>query len=228
MIHTYRRVSTQEQHLGPIAQTESIQRWLSQNPGVTQDYFDDGISGGTPLGLRPEGARLLGAVQAGDTVVCSKLDRLFRSVVDAAGTIDAWTKLGVKTVSLAEGFDMGNPYGKAMAQMASVFAELERAMIRQRTRDALAAKKERGEIVGVAPYGWSNVPGTGQVLVNHKEQEVIQIIASCRAAGMKQRLIVDKLNGMGIKTRHGSGWRQNLISEILTRHAGSARQVMVS
>jgi DNA invertase Pin-like site-specific DNA recombinase len=45
--------------------------------------------------------------------------------------------MGIELVAIAEGFDMTNPYGRAMAQMASVFSELERAMIRERTRAAV-------------------------------------------------------------------------------------------
>jgi DNA invertase Pin-like site-specific DNA recombinase len=51
---------------------------------------------------------------------------------------------------------MTSPYGKAMTQMTSVFAELERAMIRERTRNAMNVKRSRDErISGYAPYGWN-------------------------------------------------------------------------
>jgi DNA invertase Pin-like site-specific DNA recombinase len=51
---------------------------------------------------------------------------------------------------------MTSPYGRAMAQMSSVFAELERAMIRERTRNAMNVKRSRDErISGYAPYGWN-------------------------------------------------------------------------
>src|SRR5262249_18820965 len=64
----------------------------------------------------------------------SSWDRLFRSVADAANVIAEFDKKGIRLVSIGEGFDMTSAYGRAMAQMASVFAELERAMIRERTR----------------------------------------------------------------------------------------------
>ena len=82
-------------------------------------------------------------------------DRLFRSVADAANVIDEFDKKGIQLVSIGEGFDMTHAYGRAMAQMASVFAELERAIIRERTRSAMSVKRSRGErISGHAPYGW--------------------------------------------------------------------------
>jgi DNA invertase Pin-like site-specific DNA recombinase len=84
-------------------------------------------------------------------------------VADAAQTIAEFDRLGIELVAIAEGFDMTNPYGRAMAQMASVFAELERAMIRERTRAALKVKRDRRERISRhAPVGWdvANMPTT--------------------------------------------------------------------
>jgi DNA invertase Pin-like site-specific DNA recombinase len=111
---------------------------------------------GKPLASRPAGRQLLAAAKRGQAViVVAKLDRLFRSVADAATVIADFDKKGIELVAMAEGFDLTSFYGRAMAQMASVFAELERAMIRDRTRSALRVKRSRGErISGHAPYGW--------------------------------------------------------------------------
>jgi DNA invertase Pin-like site-specific DNA recombinase len=67
-------------------------------------------------------------------VVVARPERLFRSVAHAAQTIADFDRFGIELVAIAEGFDMISPYGRAMAQMPSVFAELERAMIRERAR----------------------------------------------------------------------------------------------
>jgi DNA invertase Pin-like site-specific DNA recombinase len=98
-------------------------------------FEDAGVSGGKALATRPAGTRLLAAARKNKPVlVVAKFDRLFRSVADAAQTIADFDKKGIELVAIAESFDMTSPYGRAMAQMASVFAELERAMIRERTR----------------------------------------------------------------------------------------------
>ena len=76
---------------------------------------------------------LINARGCRSVIVVAKIDRLFRSVADDAQSIVDFDKMGIELVAIAEGFDMTNPYGRAMAQMASVFAELERAMIRERT-----------------------------------------------------------------------------------------------
>ncbi|HMF12443.1 MAG TPA: recombinase family protein [Gemmataceae bacterium] len=122
---------------------------------------------GSPPASRPAGSRLLAAAKKGEAVVVvAKLDRLFRSVADAANVIDDFDKRGIQLMTIAESFDMTSPYGRAMAQMASVFAELERAMNRERMRSAMSVKRPGGErISGHAPYGWDF--GRGGLLVEN-------------------------------------------------------------
>ena len=144
----YIRVSSEEQAesgLGLEAQRQRITAYCTMKGLRLAEVFEDpGISGGKPLASRPAGSKLLAAAKKGKVlVIVSKLDRLFRSVADAANVIADFDKKGIQLVAIAEGFDMGNPYGRAMAQMASVFAELERAMIRERTRTAMSVKRAR-------------------------------------------------------------------------------------
>src|SRR5260370_27026206 len=101
-----------------------------------------------------------------------KQDRQFRSVDAADQPIGEFDRHGIELVAICEGFDMTNPYGRAMAQMASVFAELERAMIQERTRAAMKVKHGRKErISGHAPYGCAFGP-RGRLVENAKEQKI--------------------------------------------------------
>jgi DNA invertase Pin-like site-specific DNA recombinase len=122
---------------------------------VAEVFEDAGISGGKPLASRPAGSQLLAAARKSKAVVIvAKPDRLFRSVADAANVIADIDKKGIQLVAIAEAFDMTSPYGRAMAQMASAFAELERAMIRERTRNTMSVKRSRCErISSFAPFG---------------------------------------------------------------------------
>ena len=81
------------------------------------------------------------AVDSGrcDGLVASKLDRLGRSVVDVASTIDRFARGGHTLILLDVGIDTSTIMGAAMAQMASVFAEMERKRISQRTSEAMRA-----------------------------------------------------------------------------------------
>src|SRR6185437_13967939 len=152
-------------------------------------------------------------------VIVAKLDRLFRSVADAASVIDDFDKKGIELVAIAEGFDMTNPYGRAMAQMASVFAELERAMIRERTRSAMDVKRSRGErISGHAPFGWDFGPD-GYLVSNAREQTIIALMRGMRAEGLSYRGIATRLDAEEIVPKRGRRWIHTTVKSILTRDA---------
>ena len=154
----YIRVSTEEQAdsgLGLEAQRQRIRHYCEMKGlKLGEIYEDPGLSGGKPLASRKAGGQLLVDVRrTKPVVVVARLDRLFRSVADAAQTIVDFDKRGIELVSLAEGFDMTSPWGRAMAQMAAVFAELERSMIRERTRAAMNVKRQRRERISCQePY----------------------------------------------------------------------------
>jgi site-specific DNA recombinase len=159
----YVRVSSEDQAdsgLGLGAQRQRIRAYCDlKGLDLAEILEDPGISGGKALSGRPAGIKLLSiARKSKPVIVVAKFDRLFRSVADAAQTIVDFDRMGIEPVAIAEGFDMTNPYGRAMAQMASVFAELERAMIRERTRAAMKVKRGRRERISRhAPYGWDRV-----------------------------------------------------------------------
>ena len=153
-------------------------------------------------------------------MVVAKLDRLFRSVADAANVIAEFDKKGIQLVSIGESFDMSSAYGQAMAQMASVFAELERAMIRERTRSAMNVKRSRGErISGHAPFGWDFGRG-GRLVRNAREQKVIALVRRLRAKGLSYRGIATLLDAEGVRPKRGRRWVHNTVKSVLTRNAG--------
>ena len=221
----YVLVSSEEQAdsgLGLQAQRQRIAAFCAMKELRLADVYEDaGVSGGKPLASRPSGSRLLNAARRGKVVVVvAKLDRLFRSVADAASVIADFDKKGIELVAIAEGFDMTNPYGRAMAQMASVFAELERAMICERTRSAMGVKRSRGErISGHAPFGWDFSPG-GRLVENDREQEIIARIRRLREEGLSYRGIATRLGQEGIRPKRGTRWIHTTIKGILERNAG--------
>jgi DNA invertase Pin-like site-specific DNA recombinase len=132
---SYVRVSSEDQAdsgLGLEGQRQHIAAYCALKGLELAETFEDaGVSGGKPLGSRPAGSRLLAeAKKSKSVVIVSKLDRLFRSVADASAVIADFDKKGIELIAIAENFDMTNPFGRAMAQMCAIFAELERSMIR--------------------------------------------------------------------------------------------------
>jgi DNA invertase Pin-like site-specific DNA recombinase len=221
---SYIRVSSDEQAdsgLGLEAQRQRIAAYCQLKGLRLAEVFEDpGISGGKALASRPAGRQLLAAAhQTKALVIVAKLDRLFRSVADAATVIAEFNKRGIRLVALAEGFDLRNPYGRAMAQMASVFAELERALIQERTRGAMEVKRSRGErISGHAPYGWEFGSG-GCLVTNRREQRIIARMRQFQAQGLSYRGIARRLDGEGIPPKRGARWNHTTVKSILRREA---------
>jgi DNA invertase Pin-like site-specific DNA recombinase len=220
----YIRVSSEEQAdsgLGLEAQRERIKAFCTLKGLELVEVFEDaGVSGGKPLEARPAGARLLAIARKNKPVVIvAKFDRLFRSVADAAGIIADFDRKGIEMVAIAEGFDMTNPYGRAMAQMASVFAELEREMIRERTRAALNVKRSRGERISRhAPFGWEF--GTdGKLVENAAEQGALALMRELRSSGLSYRAIAAELDRRAIQPKRGTTWVHTAVKAILTRKA---------
>src|SRR5215471_5783759 len=95
MIFSYTRVSTAEQAAEgstSLAEQERRNRAIAQLRGASGSFdisvhSDAGVSGSVPLAERPAGGRMLDSAQAGDVIIAAKLDRLFRSALDALTTI---------------------------------------------------------------------------------------------------------------------------------------------
>src|SRR4029077_311070 len=104
--------------------------------------------------------------------------------------------------------------GRAMAQMASVFAELERAMIRERTRAAMNVKRQRRERISCQePYGW-DFGGEDLLVENTREQKGIAWIKRLRAEGKSLRVIAGWLDSNGFKPKRGKSWRHSTVIRI--------------
>ena len=94
-------------------------------------YVERGVSGSIPLADRPEGAAMLASLQSGDIVVSPKLDRVFRSALDALQQTEALRARGVNLHLLDLGGDIaGNGLSRLFMTIAAAFAELERDRIR--------------------------------------------------------------------------------------------------
>lgn len=191
----YVRVSTEEQ-----AQGQSIGIQIKQITGLAmmrgvdigEIFADEGVSGTMPLDMRPAGARLLSALRPGDVLVVAKMDRAFRSCVDALTRAEAWKAQKVAVILLNIGTDPVNQNGVAkffFTLMAAV-AELEHAQITERATTGRAAKKAKGgHLGGLAPFGFDKVgSGKAAMLVpNLGQQEAKVTIRDARAAGFSLR-----------------------------------------
>jgi site-specific DNA recombinase len=201
----YLRVSTDEQKLGPEAQRAAIETWAArEGVSVVAWHVDAGVSGGSDLDERPALVAALGDLRAAraGVLVLAKRDRLARDVAVAATIEKATAAAGARVVS-ADGAGNGDsPADAFMRTLLDGAAAYERALIRARTKAALAAKRARGERAGEVPYGFT-ADAAGRLTPNPAEQEVVSVIRELRAAGLALRPIVAELERRGLVSRAG-------------------------
>ena len=218
----YTRVSTDEQArsgLGLDAQRERIQQEAARRGWTVTWAEDEGYSAGSLD--RPALTSALASLRSGEAgaLVVAKLDRLSRSLLDFAGLMDRAQREAWAVITLDLGVDMTTPSGQLLANVMAAFAEYERALIRQRTRDALAALKRRGVRLG-RPRA---LPGA-----------VVGLVAGWRAAGATHAAMAEALNAAGVPTAHGgqrwypSTVRAVLRSVRLDEEAVAAREAVTS
>lgn len=97
---------------------------------------------------RPELEKALAALNAGDTLIVWRFDRLARSVADLLDIVQRIEAKGAHFASLSEQIDTNSSTGRAMFHIVAAFAQLERDVIRERTLAGLAAARAAGRIGG--------------------------------------------------------------------------------
>ena len=220
----YLRVSTDEQHLGPDAQRDALDRWCAANGcRLASVHLDQGVSGGAALDRRPGLLDALDAVKSSGAAVLlvAKRDRLARDPMVAAMVEAGVKRSGARIVSAAgEGTESDDPTAILMRRIVDAFAEYERLIIKSRTRSALAVKARRGERVGQIPYGYRlNADGL-HLDDDPTEQRVIGLVLGLRADGLSFRAITDQLNADAVPAR-GSRWHPTTLSRMVKRAAGA-------
>jgi putative DNA-invertase from lambdoid prophage Rac len=203
----YVRVSTDRQadegeSLG--TQQRTIEGYAMMH-GLTLDgiFVERGVSGSKPLGERPEGARLLKILQPGDVLITPKLDRMFRSALNALDVLGQLQKRGICLHMIDLGGDVtGNGISKLVFTILSAVAEAERDRIRERIKDVKAdQRKRRRYLGGTVPFGW-RVGGGGELVEHPEEQAAIRRARELRGQGLSLRAIAGALNENGIRISH--------------------------
>jgi site-specific DNA recombinase len=141
------------------AQREACAGYIQRQLGWTlvDERYDDGGFTGANI-ERPAFQRLLSDIEAGkiDVVVVYKVDRLSRSLLDFAKLMERFGAAGTSFVSVTQNFSTADAMGRLTLNMLMSFAEFEREMIGERTRDKIAAQRRRGKWTGgTVPLGYS-------------------------------------------------------------------------
>lgn len=218
----YIRVSTDgqaESGLSLEAQRAKIQAYASLKDLELVEIIEDaGISAKNLK--RPGMQRIMEMVRKKeiDAVIILKLDRMFRNTVDALNTSQIFQKRGVALHSITESLDTESAIGGFFFTLIAALGEMERKLIGERTKTALAQKRERGEKTGGnVPYGFSQEGG--KLVENEEEQATLQMMRQLKADGLSLQKIANKLNNDGIKAKMGGVWSRGLVFMILKNAA---------
>ncbi|MBI3184658.1 MAG: recombinase family protein [Myxococcales bacterium] len=158
----YTRKSTSqglEQEFNSLdAQREACVGYIQRQPGWTlvDEHYDDGGFTGANI-ERPAFQRLLADAEAGkiDVVVVYKVDRLSRSLLDFAKVMERFNAADASFVSVTQNFSTADAMGRLTLNMLMSFAEFERSMIAERTRDKITMARRRGKWTGgPVPLGY--------------------------------------------------------------------------
>ena len=178
----YTRKSTQdglEQDFNTLdAQRETAEAFIKEQADwicVSERYDDGGYSGGTIE--RPALRRLLLDIEAGriGAVVVYKYDRFSRSLLDFAKMMELFERHKVSFVAVTQQFNTATSMGRLYLNMLMSFAQFEREMISDRTRDKIAATRRKGKYTGGMPLLGYDVVDT-KLVVNDAEADRVRQI----------------------------------------------------
>lgn len=220
----YVRVSTDEQAregLSLAAQTARIRaHCVAQGLTLSEVVVDAGVSGKSLE--RPHLQALLARIQGGEVgaVVIYRLDRLTRRTRDLLELVeDVFRRHGVELVSLSEQLDTRTPAGVLTLTLLGALAQMERELIGDRTRLALAEKRARGDRLGGLPLGLqTTAPGTPAATAA-AELEVVRQILGRRADGATFRAIAGELARAGRRTKRGGRWHASTVRAVCARRS---------
>jgi site-specific DNA recombinase len=182
----YTRKSTEEgleQDFNSLqAQREAAEAYIKSQKHLgwtllTNHYDDGGFSGGSLE--RPALQKLIDDIEGRriDCVVVYKVDRLSRSLLDFARLIDRFDQCSVSFVSVTQQFNTTTSLGRLTLNILLSFAQFEREIISERTRDKMSAARRKGKWVGGVPVlGYDIEAGGGRLIINETEARQIREI----------------------------------------------------
>jgi putative DNA-invertase from lambdoid prophage Rac len=206
-VYGYVRVSTARQ----ASEGESLEVQKRQIEGYAHMHgltlasmvIEEGISGSIPVAERPAAGPLFAKLTKGDAVIAPKLDRLFRSALDALKVVEDLRKRGVALHLLDLGGDIsGNGLSKLFLTIAAAFAEAERDRIRERIGQVKADQRARGRYLGgKMPFGFRRGE-SGELVPHEGEQEAVREMVALRSQGKPLRAIAEAVRTKGLKISH--------------------------
>ena len=173
--------------------------------------IESGVSASKALTSRPEGRKLLEAVNSGDVIVVTKLDRLFRDLEDASSTLKILKAKGVSLYVRDLGGDVTRDGVSGLVfNLLSSVAQFERECISERVKDVKGHLREQGRYLGgKVPFGkrvtWSTNPDNGKRIgFLQEDYKVTSLVRDLRDREFSTRMIAVELKLRGHNTDHNT------------------------
>lgn len=188
MIYGYIRVSTDRQSVEN--QRFEIKKFCRENDLHVDKWISETISGAKEVDKRRLG-KLLKGVQKDDIIICSEISRLGRSLFMIMSVLNHCMEIGAKVWTIKDNYRLGDDItSKVLAFAFGISAEIERKLISQRTKEALARKKAEGVRLG-------RPSGPGKRLLDGKEKQIKAMLS----AGVS-KVQMSKVYGVHVSTIH--------------------------
>ena len=227
----YCRISTlmQVDNTSLKDQEEKIRMYAKLHDIVIDEMFIDKAVSGKSTD-RPEYDKMMDYVKENDIdmIIVYKNDRIHRSLYNLLAMIYELQEYEVALVSVTEMFDTSTPQGMLFLQMLGSFAEFERAIINERTRNGRIARLNENKWVGGKPAFGYEITKDGRFAVNQYEAEIVKDIFKLRSKGLSLSKIGDKYgfskqkidyilknkNYIGMFEYHGKEEKNDVVIEI--------------
>lgn len=190
----------------PDGQREAIEKWAKTHRVQIVRYFaDDGPAARAPVDERKGlmGALLALRTRTAAILVVAARRRLGSDAATLAIVERLATREDAKVLAIKETAVEAEADATLRARLVSAFAEYERALMRVRTRAAVAIKRQRGEMTGRCPWGYHLAANGKSLEPDPHEQNILEVVRHMRTGGRKIREIVDALAEMGVRGRNG-------------------------
>ena len=213
------------------AQREACELYIrsqeSQGWSVVEDHYDDGGFTGANM-ERPALQRLMDDIESGkvNCVVVYKVDRLSRSLLDFARLIELFDSKGVSFVSTTQQFNTSQSLGRLVLNILLSFAQFEREMISERTRDKMSAARRKGKWIGGPPVlGYRVDRERRRLEVIPEEADQVRVIFKLYLKMRSISAVAKQLDQMNWRTKQfttkdgretgGNSWKTNAVHRLL-------------
>jgi site-specific DNA recombinase len=169
---------------------------------LPERYNDPGFTGANTE--RPALQKLLSDIENGhiSCVVVYKVDRLSRSLMDFVKLLEFFDKNNVTFVSVTQQFNTNTSMGRLTLNILLSFAQFEREIISERTKDKMAAARKRGQwLGGRPPFGYTREKGSKKLTINPEEAAIVKEIFKLYIEGKSLIQVAQILNNKGLRSR---------------------------